>query len=662
MLLFASCGGDKRQENLKFGDMDLTISPAEDFYKYANGNWIANTKMPDDKSRYSVFDIINDLNQQQLRELFENLSSEKQPEGSNAEKIAMFYNSGMDTIGINKAGVEPIRFLLDTINNIQNLNDLQDVIALLQFYGVSVPFGADCEIDSKNSTMNVLTISQDGLGLPTRDYYLDDDSYFVDIRTAYQQHIFNIFKLLGQDSVTARESADCVYKIEYELAQISMDKEQMRDPFITYNKMGVNQLSELTGCINWNRFFEKLTIPAPKFVIVCQTDFMLNLDKILRQTSITDWKTYITWHVVSNCAEFLSADFENENFDFYGRILSGKMQQQLRWKRILSTTSYMLDDAVGQLYVEKYFSPQAKQRALSMLTNMRTALAERLNNLTWMSDTTKVKAQEKLAAINVKVGYPNKWYDFSGFKPCDSYAKNILNLLKYKNERDIKNVDKPVDKERWYMSPQTVNAYYMPTMNEIVFPAAILQPPFFFANGDDAINYGAIGVVMGHEITHGFDDEGRNYDKDGNISEWWTPEDAEKFKARAQTLINRFNSFVVIDTMHANGTYTLGENIADLGGLNIAYTAFSKTEQWKNQNAKIDGFTPDQRFFIAYAQVWCQLIRDEAIRQRTQTDPHALGCYRVEGPLPSIDAFVKAFDVKPGDRYYLPDSLKTVIW
>jgi len=657
-----SCGNNKKQETLNLDNMDLSINPAEDFYKYANGNWLANTKIPDDKSRYSVFDILNDRTNQQLRDLFDNLNSSKQEAGSNAEKITMFYNSGMDTAAINKAGIEPIKFLLDTISNIRNTTDFQDAIALFHIYGINSPFNAFCDIDSKNSTMNALMIVQGGLGLPNRDYYLQNDSYFSDIRSAYKKHIYNTFNLLGQDSVTAAKSADCVYEIEYKIAEISMDKEQMRDPFLTYNKMDIGQLSTLTSSIDWNRLFNKMLIDTPEFVIVMQTDFMRNLDNIIKNTDIANLKTFLTWHATNDYSSYLSADFENEYFDFYERILSGKMQQKPRWERILSTTSNLLDEAVGQLYVEKHFPPKAKQRALDMVANLRTALTDRLNNLTWMSEATKTKAKEKLSAINVKVGYPNKWFDFSGYQTCDSYAKNIINIMKYRYEANMKYIGKPVDKERWYMSPQTVNAYYMPTMNEIVFPAAILQPPFFYAEGDDAINYGAIGVVMGHEITHGFDDEGRNYDKDGNINEWWTTEDAEKFEERAQTLINRFDSFIAIDTMHANGTYTLGENIADLGGLNIAYSAFSKTKQWENQSAKIDGFTPDQRFFIAYAQVWCQLIREEAIRQLTQTDPHSLGCYRVEGPLPNIEAFIKAFDVKPGNRYYLPDSLKTVIW
>lgn len=660
-LLTVACS-EKKMETISIDNMDLTVNPADDFYKYANGSWMARTKIPEDKSRYAVFDILNDLNNTRLKELVDEISSKKQAPGSNAEKIARFYNSGMDTAAINKAGIEPVRFLFDSVSAISNLTDLQDIFALFNTYTITTPFLASCGFDGKNSTMYALNIEQDGLGMSDRDYYLKSEEYFSNIRNEYKNHLAKMFKLLGQDDATASASAKCVFDIEYQLAEISMDKERIRDPFLTYNKMDIEKLSALTSNIDWKRYFKKIGCQEPEYVIVFQTDYMSKLNGILKQTSIADWKTYLTWCVINNTASCLSSDFDNQNFDFYGRVFSGSQQQKPRWERILASTSKHLDDAVGQLYVEKYFPPQAKHRALELVNNLRQALKERIDQLEWMSDDTKVKAQEKLAAINVKIGYPDEWFDFSGYQTCDTYVTNVLNMVKYRYERDIKDVGKHVDKGRWYMSAQTVNAYYMPPMNEIVFPAAILQPPFFYANGDDAINYGAIGVVIGHEITHGFDDEGRNYDKDGNICEWWTEEDSRRFTERAQTLVNRFNSFIAIDTMHANGSFTLGENIADLGGLNIAYTAFSKTEQWKDQSVKLDGFTPDQRFFIAYAQVWCQVIRDEEIRRRTQTDPHALGCYRIEGPLPSVEAFVKAFDVKPGDRYYLPDSLKTVIW
>ena len=661
-LFVTACSNNAKQKTLNVDNMDTTVNPAEDFYKYANGSWLANTKIPEDKNRYGVFDMLNDLNNQRLRTMFEDLSSHKQKTGSNAEKIAMFYNSGMDTAAINNAGIEPVQFLFDTINNIKNFKDLQDVFAFFHFYNITTPFYANCSIDGKNSSMNILYIDQNGLGLPDKDYYLQNGEYFSNIREAYKKHIAKMFQLLGQDSVTSAKSAERVFDVECKLAQVSMDKEQLRDPFALYNKMDIAKLTALTNIIEWNRFFEKIGCPIPDSVIVSQPDFMSKLNNIIQQTSIADWQNYLTWSAINNCATSLSSDFENQDFEFYGKILDGKLQQKPRWERVLSATSRFLDEAVGQLYVEKYFPPQAKQRATELVANLRVALSERIDNLEWMSDATKAKAQEKLAAISVKIGYPNKWFDYSGCQVGGTFVINKLNILKYKYEYEIKQVGQPVDKEEWLMSPQTVNAYNMAEMNEIAFPAAILQPPFFYADGDDAINYGAIGAIIGHEITHGFDDAGRYYDKNGNINDWWTEDDNRKFIERAQTLVNRFNSFIVIDTMHANGTFTLGENIADLGGLNIAYTAFSKTEQWKNQSATIDGLTPDQRFFVSYAQVWGQIICDEAILQRTQTDPHSLGCYRVEGPLPSVEAFVKAFDVKPGDRYYLPDSLKTVIW
>lgn len=660
--LAISCSQKQTQKAIDVNNMDLTINPAEDFYKYANGGWMSKNEIPSDKPRYSMFDVLNDLNVERLQKLIGEIISKPQKQGSDAEKIAMFYNSGMDSVGIDEAGIAPIQYIFDSINNISSLTDLQDVFALLLSRSLNSPFWLYCDSDGKNSQMNIVYIEQGGLRLPEAEYYSLPGERFQNIRAEYKKHITKMLIINGVDSLTATKKQEVIYNIESKLASISMDKTLARDPNLTYNKMSLDSLNIFANNIKWDRLFDKLECTKPNNVIVSQTCFVTGLNKLLTEIPLDDWKTYLHWNVLSDMASYIGTEYKNEDFNFFTRFLDGQKEPRSREKDVIAMTNSALSDIIGKIYVEKYFPPEAKTRMNNLVANLRIALSERIAQLDWMSDSTKAKAQEKLNAINVKIGYPNKWRDYTNFIPCNNYATNILKIRQHRFKEDMKGINQPVDKDNWYMSPQTVNAYYAPNLNEIVFPAAILQPPFFHLDGDDAVNYGAIGVVIGHEITHGFDDSGKHYDKNGNLCNWWTDKDLEQFNNRAQTLINRFNSFVVIDTMHANGEYTIGENIADLGGLNIAYTAFTKTEQWKNQSNTIDGFTPNQRFFIAYAQCWGQLISDEFIVFLTQNDVHSLGCNRVEGPLPNVDAFVKAFNVQPGNRYYLPDSLKTRIW
>ena len=427
--------------------------------------------------------------------------------------------------------------------------------------------------------------------------------------------------------------------------------------------MDIAALNQMSPAIDWVRYFEKLGIGNPGEVVVGQPDFFAELNKMVTEVPVNDWKNYFRWNIISDLGSYLNSAIVNERFDFYGKILSGIPKQRPRWKKVLNATNESLSEAIGQLYVAKYFPPQAKTRMLELVGNLKLALGERIRNLDWMSDTTKENAQDKLAAMVVKIGYPDKWKDYSALEVKeDAYVLNMIRAQQFDFNEMAKKINKPVDRLLWHMPPQMVNAYYNPLQNEIVFPAAILQPPFFHLDGDDAVNYGAIGVVIGHEMTHGFDDQGRQYNKEGNLTNWWTTSDEKRFNERTKVLIKRFNQFVVLDTIHANGAYTLGENIADLGGLNIAYTAFKKTQQWKNQSAKIDGYSPDQRFFLAYGHVWAETLRNEEILQATQTDVHSLGKFRVEGPLPNMPEFIAAFNVQPGERYFLTDSLRAKIW
>ena len=657
-----------QQKNMKIkaidiNNMDTTVSPGDDFNEYANGGWMKNNPIPEDRSRYGAFDELMDKNEKQLRELVENIAKSDNKKGSIAYKIATYYNSGMDTVKIEKEGIEVLKDELDKIDIIKTKEDVQKQIAYLHSQLITSAFGLYGGADSKNSDTVITYLYQSGLGLPDRDYYLSDAKRFKEIREEYQKHIVRMFTLFGYNEIDSKKKADIVYDFELQFAKASMDRIERRDPHKTYHKKNIEELSIISPNFNWKEYFKNIKLSNIKEVIVSQPSFIKAFDEMLICKSIEEWKSYFTWNVIHKTAAYLNKDIVEENFNFYGKKLSGTPEMKPRWKRVLSSTNSSLSEAVGQMYVEKYFPPQAKERMLKLVGNLRVALSERIDNLEWMGDSTKENAQEKLKAIRVKIGYPDKWKDYSALKVTnDSYVRNMLNAHSFTFNEMIKKIDKPVDKTEWHMPPQVVNAYYNPTQNEIVFPAGILQPPFFFLDGDDAVNYGAIGVVIGHEMTHGFDDKGRLYDKDGNLNTWWTKEDAKNFEERAEVLVEQFNEFVVLDSIKANGKFTLGENIADLGGVNISHTAFKHTEQWKNREEKIDGFTAEQRFFLAYAHVWAQNIRDKEILRRTQDDVHSLGKYRVIGPLRNVEAFYKAFDIKEGDYMFLPKDKRAIIW
>jgi len=642
-------------------DMDTSILPVADFDNYANGGWKKRFPIPDEKSRFGTFDLLADTGEVQVKTLITEIASKKQESGTIGQKIADFYNTGMDTARIEANGLAPVQPLFDQISAIQNKQDIMKVVSDFHSWGISPMFSLFSGADRKNSEMSVAYLFQGGLGMPDRDYYMKEDERSKGIQAAYLVHLQKMFVLTGTDDATAKANATVVYNLEKRLAAASMTKLEMRDPQKTYHKMNLEGLQKISNEINWAAHFQSIGLQHPGDFIVGQPDFVTELSKMVKEVSVDDWKLYLKWQVVNKLSNYLPSTFERQNFDFYGKTLSGQLAQRPRWKRVQGATGNALSEAIGQMYVQKYFPAEAKKRMIELVSNLRVSLGERISQLAWMSDATKAKAIEKLDAITVKIGYPDKWRDYSALEvSTDSYVANALRANNFDFKYMIGKVNKPVDRTEWMMPPQMVNAYYNPTMNEVVFPAAILQPPFFFKDGDDAINYGAIGVVIGHEMTHGFDDQGRQFDKVGNLTDWWTADDAKKFGERTRILANQFNNFTVIDSMKANGDLCLGENIADLGGLNISFNALKKV--LKGDEQPIDGFTPDQRFFLAYGHVWAQNIRDKEIVRRTKDDVHSLGRFRVIGPLRNLPAFYNAFGVKEGDSMFLKEADRAVIW
>ena len=650
-----------KSKAIDLANMDTSISPATDFDNYANGGWKKRFPIPDDKSRFGTFDLLADTGDVQVKTLITEIATKKQEPGTIGQKIADFYNTGMDTAKIEANGLKPVQPFFDQISAIQNKDDVMKVVSDFHSKGISPMFSLFSGADRKNSEMSVAYLYQGGLGMPDRDYYMKEDERSKGIQAAYLVHLQKMFVLTGIDEATAKANALVVYNLEKRLAAASMTKLEMRDPQKTYHKMNLEGLQKISNEINWAAHFQRIGLQNPGDFIVGQPEFVSELSKMLKEVPVEDWKLYLKWEVVNELSPYLSSDFEKQNFDFYGKTLSGQLVQRPRWKRVQGATSNALSEAIGQMYVQKYFPAEAKKRMIELVSNLRVSLGERIKQLAWMSDATKAKAIEKLDAIAVKIGYPDKWRDYSALEvSTDSYVANALRSNNFDFKYMIGKVNKPVDRTEWMMPPQMVNAYYNPTMNEVVFPAAILQPPFFFKDGDDAVNYGAIGVVIGHEMTHGFDDQGRQFDKVGNLTDWWTAEDAKKFGERTKILANQFSNFTVIDSMKANGELSLGENIADLGGLNISYNALKKV--LKGDEQPIDGFTPDQRFFLAYAHVWAQNIRDKEIVRRTKEDVHSLGRFRVIGPLRNLPAFYNAFSVKEGDYMYLKEADCAIIW
>ena len=671
--LFSACHNKQKDEceekelvsGIVMDNLDTTANPADDFYQFACGGWMKNNPLPAEYSRYGSFDQLGENTEKQLNKLITDIAQQSNDPGSIAQKIGDFYNCGMDTQTINEQGDQTIRPILQKIADVKSNKELTDIIIELHSLGYSPFFGIFGEASPNNSTLTIAWLAQSGLGLGERDYYLSPDAK---IKAGYITMVEKLLELSEYGEMTnnagkEKALAAKVWNVEAALAKIFIDKNELRDPVKTNNVMPMEDAAKLMTAIDLNKYVEAIVPNKVNEVNVVLSSYFTSLNKFLATQDINAVKAYLAWNVVNEAAPYLSDDFVDASFEFYGKTLSGKEENRERWKRVIGTVSGLLAEPVGQLYVEQYFPAEAKERMLTMIGNLRTALGERISNVTWMSQETKQKALEKLEAVIVKVGYPDKWRDYSGLTiEKDSYYANVMRAAKFENEYRLSKIGKPVDPSEWLMSPQTVNAYYNPTTNEICFPAAILQPPFFDMNADDAVNYGAIGVVIGHEMTHGFDDQGRRYDKLGNVNDWWTEEDSKNFVNQAQVLVDHFNKIEVLPGIFANGQFTLGENIADNGGLNTSFVALQHAKEQGTVQEEMDGFTANQRFFIAYANVWANNIRDEEIARRTMTDPHSLGKWRVNGTLPHIDAFIEVFNIKPGDKMYLEPEKRAKIW
>jgi putative endopeptidase len=656
--------GTKKDKPFKYIDkanMDLSIKPGENFYLYANGNWVKNNPVPASKTRWGSFDALREESSKRLHELLTEAAAKASTDPS-LQKIGDFYASGMDTVTIESLGYQPIKADLQRIDAIKNINEFLSVWAENGTQGLSSGlFGFSIQPDRKNVNVYVPSFSQGGTSLPDRDYYLKNDPRSTTIRNAYQKHLVNVFQLIGEDVAKAQQDANAVLRIETALAKAQMSRVEMRDPYKTYNKFGIKDFSATTPSIDWNWLLTKLELKGADSVVVTNPSFFKTVDVLLTAVPVEDWKTYMKWHVVNRASGFLSNAFVKEDFAFT-QVLTGQKEQTPRWQSVSGLIDGTLGDLVGQLYVGRYFKPAAKQRMLDLVNNLQQTFASRIKQLDWMSDETKTRALEKLNAFTRKIAYPDTWRDYKEITiKRNDYLGNARRVSQWAYNEMISHYGKPVDKTRWGMTPPTINAYYNPSNNEIVFPAGILQFPFFDFGADDAVNYGGIGAVIGHEMTHGFDDQGSQFAADGNLKNWWTKEDADKFKQRTSQVVNQYNNFTVLDTIHVNGRLTLGENLADLGGLNIAYQAFTNTDQFK-KGKLIDGLTPAQRFFLNWAQVWRSNALPETQAQLILTDPHSPGMHRANGPIVNMDAWYQAFNIQPGDKMYVAPEKRIHIW
>ncbi|TCD11056.1 M13 family peptidase [Pedobacter frigidisoli] len=654
------------QTTKKFIDpanMDLSVKPGDDFYTYASGNWIKNNPVPAKETRWGSFNELRDFNINAVKTLVEDAAANKSaPAGSVKRRVGDFFAAAMDTVAIEKLGYTPIKADLEKIKQIKDIQGVLDQVAYMRVNGLGAPMlGVGVGQDRKNVNKYMVNIGQGGTTLPDRDYYLKDDTRSVKIREAYNTYMTTLFSLTGSTPEVAKQKAETVFKIEKQFAEAQMSRLEMRDPYATYNKLTVAELNKKTPDINWATFLPKFKIKGQDTLLVSSPKFLASVDGMLKSVSVADWKTYLEWNILKGSAGSLSSPFVKASFAFT-QAQTGQKIQTPRWQRMSSLTDGTIGELLGQLYVAKYFKPEAKARMDAMIVNLRKAFEIRINGLEWMSAETKKKALEKLAAFKSKVGYTTKWETYTGLEiNRNTYFQNLRNASVWGYNENVNRLGKPVDRNRFGMTPPTVNASYSPTMNDITFPAGILQFPFFDPNADDAVNYGGIGAVIGHEMSHGFDDSGSQYDAAGNLKNWWTAEDKAKFDAKTKALGEQFDAYTVLDTVHVIGKLTMGENIGDLGGLNAAYTAFKMTKQGQS-NEKIDGYTPDQRFFLSWAQVWRGNILPESAAQLIKTDPHSPGPYRTIGAPVNMDAWYTAFDVKPGDKLYKKPEDRIRMW
>lgn len=665
LTIAAGCESKKEAvmaSGIDLGNLDTTVVRGADFFQYACGGWMKKHPLTDEYSRFGSFDMLAENNREQLKGLITEIAGQENEKGTVAQKIADIYNLAMDSAKLNAEGIEPIKADLERIASVKDKAEIVPMMAELSHIGIRPYFTFFVDADIMDSKSNLFQLYQGGISLGEKEYYLDTDEATTDIRNKYKEHIVKMFQLAGFDESAARKNMEAVLEIETRIAKASFSAVEQRNPAANYHKMTLDELKKSVPGIDWDAFLSGVGVKGVTELSVSQVEPIKEVEKIINTMPVEKQVAYMQWKLINRAAGYLSDDFVAQNFDFYGKVLSGRKENQPRWKRAVGTVNGMLGEAVGQMYVEKYFPAAAKERMVQLVKNLQTALGERIRNLEWMGDSTKTKAIEKLNSFYVKVGYPDKWRDYTALDvEKDSYWANVKRATKFELDYELAKAGKPVDRDEWGMTPQTVNAYYNPTTNEICFPAGILQYPFFDMNADDAFNYGAIGVVIGHEMTHGFDDQGRQFDKDGNLKDWWTPEDAERFNTRAQVMVNFFDSIQVLPGLHANGSLTLGENIADHGGLQVSFQAFKNATKDAPLGV-VDGFTPEQRFFLSYAGVWAGNVRDEQIRLQTKSDPHSLGRWRVNGALPQIGAWYEAFNITENDSMYLAPEKRVSIW
>ena len=664
--MLTSCAGQKEAKStsgIDLANMDTTVSAGTDFFRYACGGWNDAHPLTAEYSRYGTFDELFENSQKQLRELIEGLAAQKNNQaGSAAQKIGDLYNMAMDSVTLNKQGAEPVKAMLDKIAGMKDKSGIVPMMTEMAHIGIGTYFHSYVYADPKNSSLNIFQMGQGGINLGEKEYYLDTDSITQNIREQYKLYIGKLFQLAGFSEADAQQKVADVMEIETAIAKVSRSATELRDPEANYHKMSFDELKKTIAGIDWDTYMKGLGIQAPAELNVEQVEPIQEVARLMNTLPLSKHVSYLEYNLLDAAASCLSDDFVAARFDFYGKVLSGRQVNQPRWKRAVNSVNGMLGELVGEMYVEKYFPAAAKERMVKLVKNLQTALGERIDAQEWISDSTKIRAHEKLATFHVKVGYPDKWKDYSKLEiKNDSYWANVCRVSEWGFNDMYSRIGKPVDKDEWLMTPQTVNAYYNPSTNEICFPAAILQPPFFNMEADDAANYGAIGVVIGHEMTHGFDDQGRQFDKDGNLTDWWAPGDADRFKERAQVMVDFFNKIEVLPGLQANGELTLGENLADHGGLNVAYLAFQNATKDAPLGV-VDGFTPEQRFFLAYATLWAGNIRDEQIRVYTKSDPHSLGKWRVNGALPHIQAWYDAFHITPSDSLYVAPENRVNVW
>ena len=664
MIMSVNSAFSQKSKTTKFIDpanMDLSVKPGDNFFLYANGTWLKDNPVPASKTRWGSFDLLRQTSLDRLKLLVQNAASNSSKDSLN-QRVGDLYAASMDSNAIEKLGYTPIKPALQMVDSLSSFDAAFKELITIRTQGVGgILFGFSIDQDDKNVNEYIPKFNQGGTTLPDRDYYLKNDARSVTIRTAYVSYVTDMFKLVGDDSVTASKKAHDILGLETALAKAQLSRVELRDPIKTYNKFSVEDFNKLTPTLNWKMILTELEVPQADSILCNSPAFFKTVNSLLSAVPINVWKAYLQWAIIKNNASYLSSDFVKRQFEF-SQVLSGQKEITPRWQRMSALVDGNLGELLGQLYVQKYFTDAAKQRMLALVKNVQQTFANRINNLDWMSDSTKQQALVKLNAVVNKIGFPDKWETYPGVViNRDDLTGSLKSISEWRYNDMVSKMGKPVDKTKWGMTPPTINAYYNPSNNEIAFPAGILQFPFFDDKADDAVNYGGIAAVIGHELTHGFDDEGRQYGADGNLKDWWTATDAKKFTERTDKVVAQYDAFTVNDTVHVNGKLTLGENLADLGGLNIAYAAFKKTDEGKSDK-KIDGFTPDQRFFLSWAQVWRSNILPETAANLVLTDPHSPGMYRCNGPVSNIDAWYTAFDIKPGDKMYKPEDERIKVW